>query len=259
MSRALQPLGRQAEPSPPEGITLEKPARNLAALATTEALDALRGLVVAQWRHGEAFARLARHGIRPVDRLLFYGPPGNGKTMASQWLAAQIGAPLYRVRCESLVVALMGATGSRLAAALDWLADQPRCVVLFDEVETLFQSRNIGDAGGPARELASVMQIFWQALDRWEAPTLFILATNLPERLDPALLSRVDVQLEFGPPTPEQGAAVALYWAEVLHEYGGDAWGPELAAVENWASFRALFHAVQQRVREFVVAGPPPT
>jgi hypothetical protein len=92
----------------PQGLTLEKPARNLAALATTDALTELQRVVLKQWRHKETFARLAKHGIRPVDRLLFFGPPGNGKTMASQWIAQQIDAPLYRVRCESIDSAPLG-------------------------------------------------------------------------------------------------------------------------------------------------------
>lgn len=239
----------------PTGLTLEKPARNLAALATTQTLVDMQKVVLGQWKHKAAFAALAKHGIRPVDRLLFYGPPGNGKTMAAGWLAQQIDAPLYRVRCEALVIAYLGQTAKTVGELMAWLEKQPRSVVLFDEVETLFPSRqSMKNGGGTDREMTSAMGAFWQYLDRWEAPTLFVLATNMPERLDKALLSRIDLQMEFGPPTQEQAASVALYWAEVLHEYGGGTWGPALAE-RPWESFRALFHAVQQQVREFVISG----
>ena len=234
----------------PAGITLEKPARNLAALATTESLAGLRDVVLRQWGKNSAFAKLAKHGIRPIDRLLFYGPPGNGKTMAAGWLANQIGAPLYRVRCESLVNAYLGGTSNTISRVMQWLESRPKSVVLFDEVETLFQSRTAG-SDGCSRELQSAMGVFWQYLDRWEAPTLFILATNMPGRLDDALLSRIGLKLEFGPPTAEQIKGVAAYWAEVLHEYGGAEWGPKLAE-QSWPSFRALFQGVEQSVREFV-------
>jgi len=238
----------------PLGLAVEHPARNLAALAATEPLLQMREVVLAQWRHAKTFAHLAKHGIRPIDRLLFFGPPGNGKTMASQWLAAQIDCPLYRVRCESLVQMYLGQTTGNVGRIMEWLQRQPRCVVLFDEVESLFPSRanSTGDCG---REMNNAMSVFWQWLDRWEAPTLFVLATNMIERLDPALLSRIDLQLEFGPPTPEQAAGVAAYWAEVLHEYGGGEWGPLLADGRRWESFRALFQAVQWHVRQFVTKG----
>jgi SpoVK/Ycf46/Vps4 family AAA+-type ATPase len=238
----------------PVGLSREKPAKNLAALASTDALRALTATVVAQWKHAETFAKLARHGIRPIDRMLFYGPPGNGKTMASQWLAQQIGVPLYRVRCETLIGMYLGNTAANISRVMQWLERQPRCIVLFDEVEQLLISREAAD-GQCGREVAAAMTVFWQFLDRWEAPTLFILATNLPDRLDAALLSRIDLKMEFGPPTVEQSEKVVRYWMEVLHEYGGERWGPELLAGNNFESFRALFQEIQRRVRAHVTKG----
>ena len=82
-----------------------------------------------------------------------------------------------------------------------------------------------------------------------------MLCTNLPDQLDPALVSRIDLKMEFGPPTPEQAASVIAYWAEVLHEYGGQEWGQRLAERDNYESFRALFYEVQSCVRAFVVKG----
>ena len=236
----------------PQGLTQEKPARNLAALATTQALSELQQVVLGQWKHTKTFAKLAKHGIRPIDRLLFYGPPGNGKTMAAQWLAQQIDAPLYRVRCESLVIAYLGQTAVAVSKMMTWLERQERCVVLLDEVEMLFQSRERAD-GNCGRELSSAMGVFWQFLDRWEAPTIFIMATNMREHLDAALLSRIDLQMEFGPPTREQVESVSAYWAEVLHEYGGAEWRSKLAD-RKWESFRALFHGVQHAVRAYVTS-----
>lgn len=233
----------------PAGLSLEKPAKNLAALASTESLDALTATVLAQWKHAETFQRLAKHGIRPIDRMLFFGPPGNGKTMASQWLSQQIGAPLYRVRCETLISHYVGQSAARVSELMQWLEQQPRCLVLLDEVEQILPTRS-GLTGTVGREIASTMGVFWQFLDRWEAQTLFILATNMPERLDAALLSRIDLQLEFGPPTAEQAESVICYWQEVLHEFGGETWGAKLiASGRRWESFRELFQAIQSEVR----------
>ncbi len=238
----------------PQGISLEKPAKNLASLATTNGLRQLTSTVLAQWKHEKQFAALARYGVRPIDRLLFYGPPGNGKTMASQWLAQQLGTPMYRVRCESLIGSYLGQTATRLSSVMTWLDKQGRCVVLFDEVEQLFQGRGIS-SGQCARELSSAMTIFWQFLDRWEAPTLFVLATNLPDQLDAALLSRIDLKMEFGPPTTEQAESVIRYWQEVLHEFGGEQWGPKLIEhAPRFESFRELFQAVQSEVRGHIAA-----
>jgi SpoVK/Ycf46/Vps4 family AAA+-type ATPase len=250
----MKSMAYSSSKSLPDGLTVEEPARNLASLATTVALEDLSRVVLAQWSRHEQFGHLAKHGIRPVDRLLFYGPPGNGKTMAAQWLSTKLGAPLYRVRCEAVVSAYLGQTSSNMGRIMEWLATQPRCVVLFDEIDQLFRSRE-SMRGGGAQEYGSAMSVFWQYLDRWKAPTLFILATNLPDYVDAALRSRIDVQLEFGPPTPEQVASVIRYWQEVLHEYGGDEWGPILSQRTNYESFRALFYEIQNNVRGHVANG----
>lgn len=238
-------------PNPPAGLTLEKPARNLAALATTGPLTELTSVVLKQWNQRKTFNALAKYGIGPLNRALFYGPPGNGKTMASQWLAQQLDVPLYRVRCETLIGSLLGETAGTISKVMRWLENAGPCVVLFDEVEQIMPARQ-AMTSNCGREVTSAMTVFWQFLDRWEAETLFILATNLPEALDPALLSRIELQLEFGPPTGEQVHSVIAYWREVLHEYGSDEWGPHLSARVRWESFRELFHAVQMGVREYV-------
>ena len=239
----------------PAGLSLERPATNLASLVTTQSLDALRETVLSQWQHQEQFARLAKHGIRPIDRMLFYGPPGNGKTMASQWIAAKLNVPLYRVRCENLIAKYVGQSASNVSAVMQWLETRPACVVLLDEVEQMLISRTDAGSSTVGRELSSAMGVFWQYLDRWQSPTLFILATNLPDRLDSALLSRIDLKMEFGPPTEEQAATVVQYWQEVLHEFGGEVWGPRLLdRSQSPESFRALFHEIQDCVRQHVTA-----
>jgi SpoVK/Ycf46/Vps4 family AAA+-type ATPase len=244
----MQSLPRQL----PAGLTLEKPGNNLASLATTPALKAITQTVVQQWQRPDVWRPLARHGIYPVRQMLFYGPPGNGKTSACQWLAMKINVPLYRVRCEAVVDCLMGKTAKNIADVMEWLHESPPAVVLFDEVESLFPSRSSNKGGNLSRETNSAMAVFWQYLDRWTGNHLFILATNLAEALDPALVSRLEVSLEFGPPTREHALAVIGYWAEVLNQYGAEHWAAEMTREaedgREWRSFRALWQEIRRHV-----------
>jgi len=236
---------------PPAGLTLEKPGTNLASLATTPALKAITQTVVQQWQRPDIWRPLARHGIHPVRQMLFHGPPGNGKTSACQWLAKKIGVPLYRVRCEQIVEPYFGKTAQNAGRIMEWLSTSPPAVVLFDEVESLFPSRT-APQGNTARETNSAMAVFWQYLDRWTGNHLFILATNLAEALDPALVSRLEVSLEFGPPTREHALAVIGYWAEVLNQYGAEHWAAEMKREaedgREWKSFRALWQDIRRHV-----------
>jgi ATP-dependent 26S proteasome regulatory subunit len=231
----------------PDAITLEPPANGLAGLAITPELEGIASVVVRQWNNTAVFDKLAKFGVHPIRNVLLYGPPGNGKTTASQWIAYHLKCPLYRIRCESLSGRYLGETGNLMRQTLDWLSKAGRCVVLFDEVETLFPARDSMD-GASGREISSAMTQFWQTLDRWSTPQFFCFATNLPSKLDPALLSRFEARIELGPPTQVQIRSVVDYWAEVFHEHSPDSWAPQLAE-KPFVSFRELWQSITKEVR----------
>jgi len=240
----------------PQGLTLENGSRFVPRMVMTDELQVVVREVIRQWRHRDRFAGLVKFGIRPLDRLLFYGPPGNGKTMSCQWICQQIGTPLYRVLCEQVVGSYMGETSRALARILEFLQGlRDPALCLFDEVESIFVDRARGD-GQCDRERGSALGVFMQALDRWRSPTLIVMATNLVEQVDRALLSRVELQLEFRGPTPEQARECVEYWRELLCDYGADQWGPPLAAeIEaGWepTSFRELAQQIARAARDWV-------
>lgn len=231
----------------PPGLSIESAGNNLASLVMTDAMQALVSKVLRQWKSPEAFSPLAKYGIYPIRQLLFFGPPGNGKTSACQWLAQRLTVPLYRVRCEQLVEAYLGRTATNVGKVMDWLSKSPPAIILFDEIESLFPARGV--EGSCAREVNAAMTAYWQYLDRWAGRHLFVMATNMPDKLDPALMSRIELHLEFGPPTDGQLREVIAYWAEVLHDFGGADWSQTLLSMidqgETFESFRALWQAIQ--------------
>jgi SpoVK/Ycf46/Vps4 family AAA+-type ATPase len=238
----------------PEGIVLEKPGRNLDSLTQTSALQSLQTTLIHEWKIREAFAPVEKFGIRPTTMALFYGPPGNGKTMAAKMLASVIEAPLYRVSCDGLLSAYLGKSESNIRDVMAWLSTAGEAVVLFDECESLFRSRNASE-GNCAQAIVRAMQVFWQAVDRWETPQIFLLATNRMQEIDEALLSRCETQLEFVGPTKEQAQLVLDYWAETLHEYGAEEWSPVLAKQiqrNTPASFRELWQLICTGVRQWI-------
>jgi SpoVK/Ycf46/Vps4 family AAA+-type ATPase len=240
----------------PPGITLEKPGRNLDSLTQTDALQVLRKTLVHEWNIRDAFHSVAEFGIRPTTLALFYGPPGNGKTMASKMLASVIDAPLYRVSCDGLLDPYLGKSEQNISKVMRFLENAGECVVLFDECESLFRTRKADGGGGCGQAIVRTMQVFWQAVDRWESPQLFLLATNRIEDIDDALLSRCETKLEFVGPTKEQAQLVLAYWAEVLHEYGAEEWAPDLRKrIGNRVpeSFRDLWQLICSQVRQWII------
>jgi ATP-dependent 26S proteasome regulatory subunit len=252
MQATFQQLPR-AKPRP-AAIVEDSPSRvALASLVQTEAITRLADTIVAQWRLRDSalFAEVARYGIHPTRQILLHGPPGNGKTTAAYWIANQAGLKCYRVLGDQLVGSLLGETSNRVAEVLDWIAAAPSAVVLIDEADTLFPSRDqLQTSGG--REIASCQATLWQRLDRWTGLHLFVLATNRLDTLDPAIRSRIEQQIELPPPTPEQQHAVIDYWAEVFHAYHADEWAVILKK-KRFKSFREIWQAISTYVRYSII------
>jgi hypothetical protein len=116
-----------------------------------------------------------------------YGPPGNGKTLTCYWMAKELGIPMYRVICNELRVGVPWGMRPRAVAACRRLPERPlrsqrsACGTRLRAFLSIEPCRQ----GTCDREISSALTVFLQALDRWKAPTLIVMATNLPDQLDP--------------------------------------------------------------------------
>jgi SpoVK/Ycf46/Vps4 family AAA+-type ATPase len=180
--------------------------KNLQLLEITEARRELDDLVLApatrnsldravtEWRKGDL---LKAHGLRPVSKLLFYGPPGCGKSVAAEALAKSLFLPLATVKFDALVSSFLGETSSNLRRVFDYARSRPM-VLLFDEFDAIGRERTAVEEHG---ELKRVVNSFLQMLDGFRADTLTIAATNHEGLLDPALWRRFDDVVLFPPPS----------------------------------------------------------
>jgi ATP-dependent 26S proteasome regulatory subunit len=241
----------------PKGLVLDEQPPFVPRMVMTPQLMAVIKNVVFQWQHRAAFHELLKYGIRPLDRLLLFGPPGNGKTLTCYWMAKELKIPMYRVVCSQIRASVLGGATRNVAAVADYLnARSTPAICLWDEIESLFVDRAAA-TGECDREISSALTVFLQALDRWRAPTLIVMATNLAEQLDPALTSRVEMKLEFGGPTLEQCEKLLQYWAELLCKHGSEEWAPLLLERVKQAppvSFRQLQQSIAWCARDWVAA-----
>lgn len=144
--------------------------------------------------------RLAAIGLMPRRKILFYGPPGCGKSLGAERLAWNLGLPVLRVRFDSIVSSLFGETATNLRSVFVAAERQP-CVLLLDECDFVAKSRTYGNDVGEAQRVVNALL---QLLDEYKAPGLLVAATNLDKTLDPALFRRFDEVLEVPPPGKQQ-------------------------------------------------------
>jgi histone H3/H4 len=136
--------------------------------------------------------RLTQLGLSAKKGVLLHGPPGTGKTLIVRWLIGQL--PDY----TKLVVAAghYGLLDEYLAIAR---VLQPALVVL-EDVDLVGGHRD-----GPSRGPGALLNSLLNAMDGLapEARVLFVLTTNRPEILEPALAARpgrIDQAIEIGLP-----------------------------------------------------------
>lgn len=139
---------------------------------------------------------LHSYGIKASGKVLFFGPPGCGKTLAAEVIAAELNYPLAIVRLDALVSSYLGETAANLRKVFEFIAQQP-LVVLFDEFDALGKTRSDSSEHG---ELRRVVNAVLQMIDAYQGKSLILAATNHEQILDDAIWRRFDEVIEFARP-----------------------------------------------------------
>jgi len=173
------------------------PERSLESLVLADSIRTQLREVIDEQHRAEL---LHAYGLSPRHRVLLAGPPGNGKTSVAEALAFELMVPLIVVRYESLIGSYLGETSIRLKALLDY-ARTRRCVLFFDEFETLGKERGDTHETGEIKRVVSSLLL---QLDDLPDYVVIVAASNHPELLDRAVWRRFQVRLELPLPTRAQ-------------------------------------------------------
>jgi MoxR-like ATPase len=145
---------------------------------------------------------------------LLAGPPGTGKTMAAQVVAAALGLDLFRISLSSVVSKYIGETSKNLQRIFA-RAEEMDAVLLFDEADALFSRRtDVKDAHD--RFANTDTNHLLQAVEAYGGVAL--LATNRKSNIDPAFLRRIRYVLDFPKPGPAERRAL---WRRLMSELSG--------------------------------------
>jgi hypothetical protein len=145
---------------------------------------------------------------------LFSGPPGTGKTMAAQVIAAGLEMDLFRVDLASVVSKYIGETAKHLRQIFARAA-RMNAVLLFDEADALFSKRtDVNDAHD--RYANADTSYLLQLLEDYRG--IVVLATNKKQNIDPAFIRRVRYVFDF--PRPDVAERRRI-WRQVIGELCG--------------------------------------
>lgn len=168
--------------------------------------------VMEEWGFG---AKLSRG--RGVNAL-FTGPPGVGKTMATEILAHDLGLDLFRIDLAGIVSKYIGETEKNLETIFT-RAQDANIILFFDEADALFGKRSeVRDSHDRYANLE--ISYLLQKMEEYEGVS--ILATNMRHNLDEAFARRLQFSIHF--PFPDEDSRREI-WRKI--------WPPQTPLAKN--------------------------
>lgn len=132
-----------------------------------------------------------------INKFLFEGAPGTGKTESVKQIARLLDRQLYMVEFSELIDSKMGQTAKNVVAIfneINRLAHPSKMLILFDEIDAIALDRvNSNDL----REMGRVTSTILKELDKLNEEVVLIATTNLYEKFDKALTRRFDSVINF--------------------------------------------------------------
>lgn len=141
----------------------------------------------------QALDVLYKFDLPVSNKVLFYGPPGCGKTLASYVLAGELEKMMLVVNLGAIVSSKLGETSKNLAKIFRRAA-QEDCIVFIDEFDTLGKVRDYSQDHG---EMKRVVNTLLQLFDYLPSSSVVIAATNQIDMIDEALLRRFDLKVNL--------------------------------------------------------------
>merc|ERR1719231_449019 len=168
----------------------------------------LRELVQYPIEHPEKFEKF---GMNPSRGVLFYGPPGCGKTLLAKAVANECQSNFISVKGPELLTMYFGESEANVRDTFAKARAAAPCVLFFDELDSIAQQRgnSQGDAGGAGDRVMN--QLLTEMDGVGAKKNVFIIgATNRPDIIDAALMrpGRLDQLIYI--PMPEYESRLSV-------------------------------------------------
>jgi len=138
-----------------------------------------------------------------INKFLFEGAPGTGKTETVKQISRIIERDLFIVEISELIDSKLGQTAKNIVAIfndINRIPNPSKAIILFDELDALALDRiNTNDL----REMGRATSTLLKELDNLNQDVVLIATTNLFNKFDKALIRRFDAIVNFNRYTKE--------------------------------------------------------
>lgn len=150
-----------------------------------------------------------------INKFLFEGLPGSGKTEAVKHVARLLDRTLFYVDFDNLIDSKLGQTNKNIANVfneINGLPNSNRVIVLFDEIDVIALDRiNSNDVREMGRVTSTILKEFDRLTDL-NKEIVIIATTNLFSNFDKALIRRFDAIINFNRYSKDDLIEVAEYY-----------------------------------------------
>lgn len=173
----------------------------------------LQEMILYPIEHPDKFHKF---GMTPSKGVLFYGPPGCGKTLLAKAVACECSANFVSIKGPELLTMWFGESEANVREVFDKARSASPCVLFFDELDSIGTARgsSMGDAGGAGDRVMNQLLTEMDGVNAKKS-LFFIGATNRPDILDEALLrpGRLDQLIYI--PLPDEASRYSILKANL--------------------------------------------
>jgi transitional endoplasmic reticulum ATPase len=202
LAKAAIPAGQQDDTTAAFAFPAVRPSKTFADLYGNEDFKA------ALRDDGRRWQEDGKNGI------LLFGPPGTGKTVFAEALAAELGLGFIKVTFGNLASKWINqSTEQMLQMFKDATAQQP-AMLFIDEIDALLKSRE--SQSGNYEEYERMVTTFLdQSVELRNAKVLLVAATNYIDKLDEAAIREGRFDFRHEVPLPDAAAREGLLREEM--------------------------------------------
>jgi cell division protease FtsH len=135
--------------------------------------------------------------------VLFFGSPGNGKTMMAKAISNEFHGEFFYISASELMEIYVGVGPKKIRDVFNAARKEEFAVIFIDELDAIAGGRKDGNRNS---ELHNTLNQLLVEMDGIETSSriLVIGATNLKESFDEALQRRFELQIDFNNPSQEE-------------------------------------------------------
>jgi len=177
-------------------LEVREPQNSFADIGGYQAVkDFIRKFVINVLKDSE---RARRFALPLPKGILFFGPPGTGKSLFADALASEVQLPFINLVTENIYSKWLGESGQRMKSAIRLAEKMSPAIVFVDEIDR-FGKRGEAAVGSAGEETKRVFSQFLEWLGKPDREAIIVGTTNVPEHLDEAFMrtGRFDYKIPF--------------------------------------------------------------